>query len=314
MTLTIDHRPVISTVGIHDISEEAYHADPCPTPSLSRSIAHTLIEQSPRHALVAHPRLNPRWAPKEVGAEADIGAVAHDIIGGRGDKVVYCDFKDWKTKAAQEQRDEALSRGKTPVLLRKKEDIDAMVAAFWQQIGESEHADAYQTANKEKTVVWKEDDIWCRARMDHFDDKWVDDYKTTGGSAEPENWIRNHLFNDGGSLQAVFYPRGLKAVDGKDRTFRFFVQENYEPFALSIITVDPHILKVATEQIEFSINVWSDCLRENKWPAYSKRMVWANMLPWIEKRWEDRMAQLKILADIKKKEAAEIDPARLMVG
>ena len=43
--------------GIHDIPPREYHADPCPAPSLSRSIAKLLVERSPAHAYAAHPRL-----------------------------------------------------------------------------------------------------------------------------------------------------------------------------------------------------------------------------------------------------------------
>ena len=52
--------------GLHlGVIEAEYHADPAPEPSLSRSLAHTLLTRSPRHAWQAHPRLNPAWLPDE---------------------------------------------------------------------------------------------------------------------------------------------------------------------------------------------------------------------------------------------------------
>lgn len=308
MTIILpDPKGLITTAGIYDLSEARYHADPCEQPSLSRSVAHTMIDQSPRHGWSCHPRLNPKWKPKELGTESDIGSIAHDIVLGDGNKVVWCDFKDWRTDAAKEARDTALSQDRVPVLLKQKERVDAMLEALHQQLAESDHAKNALKGHKHKTVIWKEEDIWCRAQLDNFDDEFVDDYKTTGGSAEPDDWIRNHLFTDGGHLQSVFYPRGLTAIDGKKRTFRFIVQENYEPFAVSIITVDPHIIAKATEQVEFAINVWSDCTREQKWPAYSKRMVWAKMLPWIESRWEDKKDQIQFQAKLQKQEGTVKD-------
>jgi len=36
--------------GIFEYTADVYHADPCPKPSLSASIAHILCSQSPAHA------------------------------------------------------------------------------------------------------------------------------------------------------------------------------------------------------------------------------------------------------------------------
>ena len=51
--------------GIYNILAEQYHADPCVTASLSSSIAKILIEQSPMHAWMAHPRLNLKFKRQE---------------------------------------------------------------------------------------------------------------------------------------------------------------------------------------------------------------------------------------------------------
>ena len=52
-------------MAIHtDISAEAYHADPAPEPSLSSSVAKILVNLSPAHARIAHPRLNPDYRPR----------------------------------------------------------------------------------------------------------------------------------------------------------------------------------------------------------------------------------------------------------
>ncbi|WP_242401117.1 hypothetical protein [Acetobacter okinawensis] len=50
---------IITTPGIYDLPEAQYHADPCPTPSLSNSVARILLDESPMHAHFSHPRLNP---------------------------------------------------------------------------------------------------------------------------------------------------------------------------------------------------------------------------------------------------------------
>ena len=50
--------------GIHVWSHEEYLSDPCPEPSLSRSIADILMAQSPLHAWCAHPRLGNKSEPR----------------------------------------------------------------------------------------------------------------------------------------------------------------------------------------------------------------------------------------------------------
>ena len=46
---------MIGKAGIYTLSAEAYHADPCPEPSLSASIANVLLQRSPAHARIQHP-------------------------------------------------------------------------------------------------------------------------------------------------------------------------------------------------------------------------------------------------------------------
>lgn len=52
-------------VGVHDLDESTYHADPCAAPSLSSSIAKVLLFKSPLHARYCHPKLNPQHQSEE---------------------------------------------------------------------------------------------------------------------------------------------------------------------------------------------------------------------------------------------------------
>lgn len=88
------------TARILNVSEAAYHADPCPSPSLSQSIAHTLITQSPRHARLEHPRLG---GQQRASTKAmDEGAILHKLLLGAGADFEMVVADDWRTKAAKE--------------------------------------------------------------------------------------------------------------------------------------------------------------------------------------------------------------------
>src|SRR5687767_12481495 len=100
------------TVGLHyNISPETYFSDPAETPSLSASIAHTLVSKSPIHAWMQHPRLGGRG--KKPTRAMDLGSVVHALLLGAGKE--YCvirapdgepEYEDFKKKAAREARDE----------------------------------------------------------------------------------------------------------------------------------------------------------------------------------------------------------------
>src|SRR4051812_43711235 len=61
------------------IAAEDYHRDICPEPSLSNSLAGILLSRSPKHAWLAHPRLNPNYKPEE-SKVFDKGSAAHALL------------------------------------------------------------------------------------------------------------------------------------------------------------------------------------------------------------------------------------------
>src|SRR5215471_6763533 len=103
--------------GLHlGIADAVYHADPAPEPSLSASIAELLIKRSPKHAFHAHPRLNPKWKPKEPSQEMDDGRVLHSMLLGTPSPVIEVDAEDWRTNRAKEAKADARASGKVAVL------------------------------------------------------------------------------------------------------------------------------------------------------------------------------------------------------
>jgi hypothetical protein len=81
-----------------------YHADPCPEPSLSASLALRArdVDAGTRSAL--HPRLNPA-AVAHQAEHFDIGTVAHAAFLEGRDVVAILEFDDFRTKDARAARD-----------------------------------------------------------------------------------------------------------------------------------------------------------------------------------------------------------------
>ena len=73
---THDHH---KSPGIYEIPATEYHADPCPEPSLSASVARTLIDRSPLHAWMQHPKLGGQQEEKPA-ARMSLGSAAHSVI------------------------------------------------------------------------------------------------------------------------------------------------------------------------------------------------------------------------------------------
>jgi hypothetical protein len=285
---------MINAPGIYDIPASVYHRDPCPAPSLSCSIATLLCQASPAHARAAHPRLNPD-AVEDKNEAFDIGTVAHALLlEGTSAQVAVVEAKDWRSKAAQEARDAAYAAGQCPILAAKWVDVQAMVAAARGQL--DAHRDGgramFTSGKPEQTVVWQEPGgAWCRARLDYLrltaDGPAVDDYKTTSGSANPEQWARA-LFDRGADLQAAWYRRAVRAVTGVEPTFRFAVQETTYPYALSVISLGPDALCLAEKKCRYALEQWQRCLARNEWPSYPRQTAYAELPPWVEARWLER--------------------------
>jgi PDDEXK-like domain of unknown function (DUF3799) len=283
------HRTMIDKTGLYQMSAADYHVDPCLAPSLSSSVARELVATSPLHAWHAHSRLNPDYLSEEKEA-FDIGTAAHAVMLEGFAGVAIIDAKDWRTNAARIQREEARAAGKIPLLAHRWDDVQAMVGAARIQLALHEGKPQPFTGGKpEQTLIWREDGVWLRARLDWLHDGGgcIDDLKTTDGTANPEAWTRS-LFGLGYDIQAAFYLRGLKAVTGQDATFRFVVQETYRPFALSVIDLTPAALELAGEKVAYAIRVWRECLSTGKFPGYPTRTCSAEVPGYEAARWLER--------------------------
>lgn len=282
--------------GIHAISADAYHADSTTeTPSLSASIAALLCSSSPAHARAAHARLNPDHQREERDIY-DVGTIAHQILlEGSFDRLAVVDAKDWRTKAAQEERDAARNAGLTPILIDKLAEVEAMVAAAREQLDQHNAAPPLFTDGKpEQTLIWEEPGgVTCRARLDWLrdDHTQVLDLKTTSRSAHPRAYERA-LFSVGGDVQCAMYLRGLAAATGSKQwaNFAWVVVETSAPFALSVIKPAADVLELGNRKVEYAIRKWRDCLETGSWPAYGNDVAYAHAPEWEIQRWLEREA------------------------
>lgn len=291
---------MIDKPGVFDIPEADYHSDPVAVPSLSRSIAHTLITRSARHARKDHPRLNPNFKPKNKD-HYDIGHAAHVLMLGKPQSdLVIIDAANYQTDAAKEQRDAAYAAGKTPLLAKMLPRLQAMVAAGRAQLEcTDEDAMAFIGGKVEQTLVWREGDVWCRSLLDHLPvgGNVFYDYKSTGKSAHPEDWFRSAC-DHGYDMQDAMSCRGITAVLGVENPiFRFIVQETEEPFALSVCEFGGMWREMGAQKVAYAVDFWRWCTAHNKWPGYSRRPAYGFPPKWEQDRWSDLMTRKVVAAE-----------------
>jgi hypothetical protein len=278
---------MIDQPGIYlNISAKEYHADPCPAPSLSRGIAQMLVERSPMHAFHNHPRLTPPDPIDESGASRvmDMGSVVHSMVLGRGASVVPLSavygakhdragepVTDYATKAAKEERQALRDAGYIPILPHELPLLQRASASVVRMLHAHEDGGGFfAPGQSEAVVVWREGDLWLRCMVDRLpDDPMLSPYdlKMTKLSANPVDWCRR--YRSAYAFQDAFYRRGIAAVRGiTPPPMRFVVGELDAPHGVSVMTSAPSLEAIANAQVDRAIQLWEQCIRNNRWPGY----------------------------------------------
>lgn len=305
--------------GLYDIAPGVYYADALSEePSLNASVIKELLKHSPLHAWTAHPKLNPNYREK-VSSAFDLGTVAHalflqgeqitseEIAFTVDDKDVrtallvrvdakpfalVTDAADWRTKAAKQVRDEARRRGIVPLLEDQWNAVPVLVSEIRRQLPAIDTLGLpglFVAGKAERTLVWRDRGVLCRARMDWLHDslECVDDMKSTARSAEPNHWSRSVFSDIGADIQAAFTLRGLRAACGVESTFRFLLAEVDEPYAIAAVTPSPQSLEFANRRIDVALDRWKRCLADDEWPSYAPHVLTIDPPPWAETQWAE---------------------------
>ena len=295
----------ISTFGLHiGVPMDEYIADSFHKyfPALSSGVAHALLEESPLHAWTKHPRLNPRYE-REESNHLDIGTVAHAILlEGDTKKIAVINAHDWRTKAAQAERDAARAEGKIPILADQMNDIEVMVQMANLSISGSELVDVFKHdgGDSEVTLLWEDQGVICKARPDRVskDRRILVDYKTTAASAEPNAWTKGPMLGNGCDIQAALCLRGIRSVTAtlkqtaREPKVIFLVQEVSPPYAVSFVGFGGQFEHYADVRLDRAIKLWQRCITTKHWPGYPTRTAWVAPPPWKCTEWDAQVEEM----------------------
>lgn len=234
---------------------------------LHPSVAKVLLLRSPRHA---------RWQldhPAKPSREMDLGSVVHALLlGAKQDRIVVVDASDFRTKAAQQARDEAYEARKVPIVRAKYEEAANIAGQALRQLADY---DIMLSGESELTLLWSEKTtggrvVHCCGTLDHLDGEWIYDVKT-GSDASPDAQARQH-YAMGNDLQAAAY---LSAVEhcrpelaGRVR-FAFIGVETSPPYVVQVTELDAEYLEVGRRRWARAVAIWERCQRTGNWPGYS---------------------------------------------
>lgn len=287
----------ITEPGIYlDVPSEDYFADCCPAPSLTQSVAKILLDRSPAHARLEHPKLAPLVDDEDEPAEKydaakAIGNAAHRMLIGRGKTLAVEDFPNWTTKVAQQFKKAAIEAGQEPILGKHMRRASALVVAARRQLTDVLWSSAFSKGNGEVVVAWQEENIWFRTLIDWMvSPTEVYDLKTSGISCAPHN-IGKVAADAGWDIQAAMHERALDAVDPAGhgrRRFRFVAVENEPPYALVPVELSEAWLTMGRKKLAMAIGIWSECLATGEWPSYPPKPVVPEYPGYKETSWLQR--------------------------
>lgn len=260
-------------VGLHyGVPAAVYHADPCPAPSISSGIAQIILESSPAHAALDHPRITP--GPRSAtNKPMRFGSLVHAYVSGEESEIVIGEYSDFRKNEAKEWRDGVADSGRVPILRHEFYSQRGTISAIMEKSGNGcDNKPFASRGQSEVTAIWKEGDVFCRARFDRLvidadgftADIW--DWKTTGDISEAA--IRRRIEDSWYFMRAAFYVRGLNALmpslGGRVSFFWCFV-ETTPPHAVRRIPLCEAWKQWGDAMASRAILSFGDCLKKGEW-------------------------------------------------
>lgn len=282
----------ISKPGIYDLPMDVYHSDCAAGPSLGGSGAVTLIDRCP--ALFWYESyLNPDRPVEEPDNARDFGSALHAMVlePDQVDKTVkVCQFDDWRTKAAQEQRAQARDAGMTPVTLVQAVKLAAIVKAI------HEHplaGKAFTGGIAERSLFYRDEatGIWCKTRPDYLvsEGRYQIVQFKTAPSAKPAAFERHahemgYMQRAAWEIETVAEALGLKRMP----EYRFVVVEREPPFLTSVCDLSDHAVEIGMMKNAAARHIFAECIETGRWPDYGSSAHTITIPSYGEFQFEER--------------------------
>lgn len=262
----------ITTPGIYDLSMAQYHGDCCDGPSISSSGLRNIWAQSPAHYWYASP-YNPNPPEEKDRPHFSIGRAAHHLLylGRKGfdeDFVVRpSEWKDWRTKAAQDWKAEMIKAGKTIITDGELELITGMARSLGAHpLVKSGILDGFV----ERSLIFRDPKtgVWLKSRPDNIPNGsgLFADLKTTESVSDSS--LERSLASFGYHMQGALVGMASEAVLGRPmEEFALVWVEKQPPHCVRITVLTGADLERGLMQLRAAIDQFAECARTNQWPG-----------------------------------------------
>ncbi len=290
MTAAVKTPTVVTEPGVYpDMTAEEYHADAVPAGSLSSSGVKKLLR--PNCPAIYRYERDHGQPHKRV---FDFGHAAHKRVLGVGAEIMPLDFKDYKTKKAQAERDEAYAVGKVPLLRHEYESVLEMERAIRAHPLASALFDP-DAGPAEQALFWVDGEagIWRRAMLDKLfapagGRPLIVDYKSL--AAIDAESLEKALIKFGYAGQADWYSEGARSVGlvPDDAAFVFVAQMKTPPYLIHVFQPDADAYAHGREVNRRGIEVFARCQETGVWPGFAADTA---ILEISVPRWADRLLE-----------------------
>lgn len=290
--------PLRLPVGVYyDVKETDYHADCALQPSLSSSLAKD--EMWPGCALkgwLCHPRLNPKYKPRDPSKRMEFGSLAHKLVLGRGAEIDICTKDDWKTDFAKDFKKDSLSQNNIPCLQKDYDRAVACREGFLRELKRLGILEDFEKAKREVVIIWCESGIYFRCMIDALliDESTctvnIFDLKTTEDASlrACERRISDGNLDIQEHVQIKAVQSAFPHLAGRIKHAFLFTETEF-PFLVTPYELSGEYKHLGTAKFTAVTAQWREGMTNNRWPGYSGGIVIASPKSWSTKEVEERL-------------------------
>lgn len=284
---------MISQPGFYELTAAEYHADPCETPSLSSSLAATIITQSPAHARLKHPRLTSIKRAEEETEAMGFGSVVHELALGKGGGFAIYEGETWRSNDAKALREHAKAGGKTPIKRADFDRAEKLMVSVRAQLKSFGLEYILDEGKSEQVAIWRNGEHCLRAMFDNWiqERNLIVDIKITSKSAHPEQ-ISRAIANMNYDLRSEFYLMGAEKLIGIPARkgglgYIFLFVETEPPFSVVPCFLDDAYRARGKRRAQEAIDTWCRCMDSGEWPGYVNGPVEIAAPGWVDYELDD---------------------------
>lgn len=274
-------------------------------PALSYSIAKEMLTKTPLHAWQMHRLLGGKGQPKKKPTPAlERGIIIdHLILGAAEHRIVVVKAPDFRTKAAQQQRDAAYEADKVPVLEEDYAEYEKTAKKLIEQLGPI-------FGRPKLRAAWLSDeDVLCHGELDGFSESGSTAEEPIAGidPGAPIIWdlksctdavdasTESNIYNYDYQIQCASYldcVSSLRPELAEAVQFVLVFAEVTPPYDVRFVKLARSFVEMGQGQWGRAVFMWRECLQSNKWPGSGRKLHEVSAPIWAVRREQDLIARM----------------------